>query len=334
MYNLTRIFTIMALSLLSSQTILAQTIITFEDIEIGVDTFWNGSDQSGGFMSENVFFPNVYVTDFGGYWASGWALSSRTDTEDATFNNLYSAKPGMGTEASQQYVIGQQDAVIEFTDEPIHGQEVSGLYLTNTTYAHGVIRDGNMFSKKFGGETGDDPDFFKLTIKKQLSNGELSTDSVDFYLADYRFDDNDMDYIVEDWTWVDLSSLGELSTGEAIIFSLSSSDFDENGMLTPSFFALDDLTIDEILSVKKPLVQNIDMSVYPNPTTDVVALDWTNINDQTADITIFDTNGRLVSSWKDVPSTSALRVNHLSKGMYVLRVEMETFYVVKKLQVK
>jgi hypothetical protein len=37
-----------------------------------------------------------------------------------------------------------------------------GVYVTNTTYAYNSMRDGDMFAKKFGGPTGNDPDWYKL----------------------------------------------------------------------------------------------------------------------------------------------------------------------------
>ncbi|HDM77155.1 MAG TPA: DUF4465 domain-containing protein, partial [Deltaproteobacteria bacterium] len=116
-------------------------------------------------------------------------------------------------------------------------REITGAYFTNTTYAYLSMRDGDAFAKKFGGDSGSDPDWFKLTITGIGESGS-KTGEVDFYLADYRFDDNSKDYIVDKWTWVDLSSLGEVV---ALQFALSSSDSGEWGMNTPAYFAMDDL---------------------------------------------------------------------------------------------
>ena len=85
--------------------------------------------------------------------------------------------------------------------------------------------NGDQFAKKF--EAGD---WFKLTITGKDSNGVV-TDTVDFLLADGTD-------IVDAWTWVDLSGLGEV---KSILFSLSSSDTGAFGMNTPSYFALDSI---------------------------------------------------------------------------------------------
>ena len=64
------------------------------------------------------------------------------------------------------------------------------------------------------------------------------TDTVDFYLADFRFEDNSQDYIVTDWTWLDLNTLGNVTE---ISFAWSSSDTGVWGMNTPAYFCMDDV---------------------------------------------------------------------------------------------
>jgi hypothetical protein len=100
------------------------------------------------------------------------------------------------------------------------------------------MRDGDLIAKKFGGKSGNDEDWFKLTIKGIDAQGHY-TSSVDFYLADFRFKDNKKDYIVDKWSWVDLSSLGNVVKLE---FRLSSSDNNAQfGMNTPSYFCFDNV---------------------------------------------------------------------------------------------
>ena len=65
-----------------------------------------------------------------------------------------------------------------------------------------------------------------------------SVKSVDFYLADYRFDNNSLDYIVDKWTTVDLTLLGKINK---LTFRFSSSDNGNWGMNTPSYVCLDNL---------------------------------------------------------------------------------------------
>ena len=100
------------------------------------------------------------------------------------------------------------------------------IRLTNTTYTALSMRDGDSFAKKFGGGTGNDPDFFLLNIQGRDASDAI-TGIVPFYLADYRFSNNALDYIVSQWTTVDLSSLPVNTT--ALTFELTSSDVGPSG---------------------------------------------------------------------------------------------------------
>ncbi|NET62290.1 MAG: DUF4465 domain-containing protein, partial [Symploca sp. SIO2E6] len=110
----------------------------------------------------------------------------------------------------------------------------------NTTYAALSMLNGDQFAKKFGGPSGNDPDFFLLTITG-LDDSNAVVSTVDFYLADYRFADNSQDYILDTWELLDLSSL----TGATrLSFAVTSSDIGPFGLNTPAYFALDDLTLE------------------------------------------------------------------------------------------
>ena len=210
----------------------------FENLGLAPGEYWNGSDQRGGFESDRLMFGNYYNADWH-FWA-GFSLSSVNNTNTPGYNNQYAVwMPGTGVGGTGTYAVvydspwDEQD-VVTFPAPAL----VKGLYVNNTTYAALSMRDGDWFSKKFGGETGDDPDWFKLTITGKDSNGQ-TLKSVEFYLADYRFTNNALDYIVSDWTWVDLSSLGPQV--KTLHFTLSSSDTGEWGMNTPAYFALDNI---------------------------------------------------------------------------------------------
>jgi hypothetical protein len=110
------------------------------------------------------------------------------------------------------------------------------------------MKNGDVVAKKFGGVTGTDPDWFKLTITGSL-NGNPSAQSVDLYLADFRSPDTTQHYIVKDWQWVDLSSLGNVNE---VQFTLSSSDTGSFGMNTPAYFAIDNFTSNS----QVPVTQN------------------------------------------------------------------------------
>ena len=226
----------------ASYTDAAVSAVDFEDIPLA-GTFDNGAGGSGKFTSQGVDFLNHYDSDFGSW--DGFAISRSTDSTTSGFGNQYSAWPGSGHAGSTIYAVGYENSfdghrpTIEFgslVDMSLGG----GAYITNTTYAALSMRDGDGFTDPFGGASGNEADWFLLTITG--FSGTSETGSQDFYLADYRFADNSQDYIVDDWTWVDFSSLGEV---DRIEFSLSGSDVGAFGLNTPAYFAMDNLSVPE-----------------------------------------------------------------------------------------
>ena len=115
------------------------------------------------------------------------------------------------------------------------GWHVEGAWFTNTTWAALSMRDGDGFADPF---TTDD--WFKLTIYGVDAEETILDNYLDFYLADFRSSDSAEHYILDEWEWVDLSSL---SGARSLFFNLSSSDVGEWGMNTPAYFAIDNITL-------------------------------------------------------------------------------------------
>jgi hypothetical protein len=213
-------------------------VVTFETVPLGPSGYYNGSDQSGGVVLEGATFNNNYNSTYGSW--SGFAVSNHTDTTTAGYLNQYSAYPG-GGEASVNYAVGYystyETATTNVTFASLTNLAGKGAVFTNTTYAAlDMLNGGDFGSKKFGGVSGNDADWFLLTIQGFDAGVQTGT-TVNFYLADFRFTDNSQDYVVDDWRYVDFSALGSV---DELRFSLTSSDFDANGPLTPTFFAMDD----------------------------------------------------------------------------------------------
>ncbi|MGI6718849.1 MAG: DUF4465 domain-containing protein [Bacteroidales bacterium] len=267
----------------------------FEDLTLDDNSYWNGSDESGSFTSGGVTYYNNYDPQYHSW--SGFAYSNTTDTETPGFLNQYSAITGGGMDAGPEggtnygigfvpldYISGTYTPIqIELEIEGDKEYIVSGFYVTNTTFAYLSMLYGDDFSKKFGGVTGDDPDWFKLIITGiDYHNNETGT--VEFYLADYRFDDNSLDYIIDRWVWVDLVELGRV---KKLQFTLESSDVSEFGMNTPAYFAIDNLAYldgDEVID---------NPPVVVNPIEDIILTE----NEYTIDLNnVFeDPNGDMLS---------------------------------------
>ena len=249
----------------------------FEDLTLSEESYWDGSDASGNFVSGLARFAN---NNFGGFW-DGWAYSNTSDVTTPGSVNQYSATTGAGFDTSgsegknygvayvpTDWVTYEAKTVqLSFTDSSSH--YIKGLYVTNSTYATLSMEQGDAFAKKFGGENGNDPDYFKLLIWG-LENG-TETDTVEFYLADFRFADNTKDYIVKTWQWVELSSLGKADT---LLFSVASSDVGTWGINTPMYFNTDNfyVALDTV-----PLIINPVTDITGKDNSDDAVIDISNV---------------------------------------------------------
>jgi hypothetical protein len=295
------------ISLLLTHSIHAQ-MSNFEFPNVPAPGYWNGSDQSGGFSSGDVYFPNKYDTAFGGYWASGFAWSTVNDTTTPGYTNLYASASGGGFN-SAGYGVVQQGAVMRLNGGD---RVIQGLYINNGTYARLSMRNGDTFAKKFGGITGNDPDFFKVVLNG-YNNGVMLSDSIEFYLADYRFSDNSQDYIVKNFTVLPASALGPV---DSVKFTLRSSDNGPFGMNTPAFFVIDDVLLAPTAGLESA-ESAYSISVFPNPSNGLFTL----ISEKGIDhIQVYDMSGRLIQS-------AVLKGMHRSEvfietpGAYLLRVQ-------------
>jgi hypothetical protein len=222
------------LSLGLTTSIQAQLLdmLSFSELLVQPDTFLNGADGTQEFYADDWTIPVHYdAQNF--YWASGTAVSSMRDTSDGSYLNLYSAY--FHDTAMNAYGIANLGAEeLHLTYNVITDVVTSylSINITNTTYALHSMRNGDQFSKKFGGPSGNDPDYFFIRFYS-------GSDSLDFYLADFRFSNDSLDYIVDDWVTVDMSSLGVVEGG--LRARLFSSDTGAFGINTPLFFAYDEL---------------------------------------------------------------------------------------------
>ena len=215
----------------------------------GVETVENrfGSDvtvRRSNFTSGNgnptADFSNEYIVEFDSW--SGWSYSKDIDALTSGFINQYSAIAGGGANGSASYGVAFGNTNFTF-DSPFDFTG-RGIEITNTTYVHNAIRDGDQFSRRFGDDSSTSavetsvPDLFSLAIEGfNLGN---STGVIDFALADYRFSDDGADFIIDDWTFVDLSALGVV---DALGFTFSSTDSGAFGINTPQYFAIDNIGI-------------------------------------------------------------------------------------------
>ena len=174
------------------------------------------------------------VSTYGGF-GMAFTYSSLTDTVTPGYMNN-AAITGSGVNSNSYFTVNTGGDMwgidTEITFEEGKAYFAKECYVTNSTYAYRAIKDHNDGGSGLVKEwTADDS--FTLTITGY--NGETETGQVEFKLAD-GFN------IVKTWEKVDLSSLGEVTT---LHFALSSTDNNDYGMATPSYFCLDQLTVSD-----------------------------------------------------------------------------------------
>ena len=239
-----RVINLLAISaiLLSASIARAEAAVsTFDDLPLPPNSFYFPAASTNIVSGPATYNHHFETPDppFPGCCWTGWTYSSMTDTTTAGPDNQYSAYPGIGAQGSANYGVAFLGQPVGPTVTFATPSVVSGAYFTNTTYAALSMLNGDGFAKKFGGVSGNDPDFLELIITGKDISGN-TTGTVDFFLADYRFADNSKDHIVNAWTPVDLSALGAV---KQLTFGLVSSDNNPKfGMNTPAYFAMDSLT--------------------------------------------------------------------------------------------
>jgi hypothetical protein len=220
-------------------------VIGFEDVNVPTPPgYVNGSGGAGGtttFTSGGATFNNFYDTSFGN-WA-GWSVSRVNDVSTQGFGNQYAAynlPNGVG-DNSPTYGVAYLDDFNHVTPTitlPPGTKPVSAR-ITNTTYAALIMLmgDPNNFARKFDVAH---QDLFTLTINGYDALGTL-IGHVDFNLADYRVPSVvSQSYVISQWTTVDLTPLGD---AHSLQFTFASTDSGASGINTPTYVALDNLTV-------------------------------------------------------------------------------------------
>lgn len=305
-----------AVALLATSTVFSQDsgdTLTFESFDLGGNSYYNGTDGTPNFTIGNFTLSNsLSVEEWGDNW-NGFAVSKVQDITTSGFGNQYAAFTNGGADGSEQYGIYFAGygglPVIEFSTPSV----VKSIQLTNTTYVGISMRDGDAYGKQFGspndalgnpdGTNGED--WFLLQIIPLDENDNLLGDTIDFYLADFRFADDNDDYIVNTWETLTFDNV----VAKKLAFKLTSSDVGINGMNTPSYFAFDNLVASPTVGVES--VAKIEAAIFPNPATDKFVVKTT----ENGTMTITNTLGQVIKT-VTVNGATTVDVSELPAGLY------------------
>jgi len=210
-------------------------VVDFSDLTLAPDSFFNGGQTTNtdGWVSQGVSFGNSFNSSSGGFW-NGFAYSNVNDTTTGDFTNQYAAITGTAF-AGSIYAVGYRGSRA-FIDLPA-GMLPTSTRLTNTTYAARDMETGSQFSKQFG-----PGDFFTVTFTgyAEAAATGSATGATTFYLADFR---DGKSLIVNTWELLDLAPLVAAGQPASIGLTWDSSDVGQFGINTPTYVALDALTL-------------------------------------------------------------------------------------------
>ena len=300
----------------------ANAQIDFELSLTDPETFNNGSEGPDGFDFSPIQLVNYYDTAFN--YFTGFAISNVTDNTTPGYTNQYSAYPGAGADNSSVYAVAYSSPKFYSTSPEV---SILSFDVSNTTYAGLSMLEGDSFGKKFGEDTNavgeidgtNGADFFKVWII--CSNVEEGNkDSIEFYLADYRFTDDSEDYIVDSWETISLSDFSFNVTSVSMRFE--SSDNGEFGMNTPAYVAIDNINWEAPVGISES-IQN-DYQVYPNPLNDVLTTEGPK-----GIITVTNINGKLISKGMHTMQSN-VDFSELPKGVYMVNMSTPKGTVTKK----
>ena len=212
----------------------ASLVVTFDELPLDPDSYWNGSDESGGFISQAVTFQNSF-NDWGGGFTSwaGFSYSNVDDTNTPGFGNQYAAFTGTAVGGAGNYAVGYYSAydptpVIVLPRETLP----LGFYVVNTTYAARHMLEGDSFFERDPFGPGD---WMTLTIEG-FDAFNQSQGTVEVELANFLSPDPGDHFILSDWEWVNLEALG--TRVQILSFIVSSNDD-----FVPTYFAMDHFTV-------------------------------------------------------------------------------------------
>lgn len=214
----------------------SETVADFENISLAPESYINGSDGITDFASGNIVFPVEYDNENNEFY--GFAVSNTKDLIKFGQDNLYTCVAGGGWDESDNYAVGHcvNSDTLRFVDYG-GGYEVRGFFITNTYFTYASIKYGYGSHEKFGGVDGTDPDWYKITLRG-IDKSNMIVDERDIYLADYRYDDDSKDFVLNHFVYIDLRSFGRLK--ELIITSSSSRSVNGERDI-PQYFCLDDI---------------------------------------------------------------------------------------------
>ncbi|MGN1245728.1 MAG: DUF4465 domain-containing protein [Muribaculaceae bacterium] len=217
-------------------------------IEYDANGVWKGATDASAVISYgDMTFSHNYFADWNSW--EGFVATRNNDTDDYSAGNWlehqYTAITGGGISGNATpYMVAYWNSS-EVLDDALtvkpscritYGSEGTlfrplSAFVTNTTYAYYAMAEGTAWSKKF--EQGD---YLKLLAYGITADNTISG-PVEIALADY---DSKFDAPANEWIFFNLEPLGVV---KEVFFRMESSDTGKWGINTPTYFAIDRMSV-------------------------------------------------------------------------------------------
>jgi len=289
-------------------------VADFEDLYLAPETYWQGPDgntdtnMESKFYSGSYAFSNTYYPDWN-YWG-GYGYSNVTTTsfdpakfDTQQFRSVVGHGAGNTANYAVVYTMGARTD-INFTHTAT-ADVIPGVYLTNAAYTYHSIINGDSFM----GTAFAEGDWFKLIFKGTKTDGTTTTKEI--YLADYRSANVSERFVVTDWKWYDLSSLGLITK---LSVTVDGSRKNSGGLTIPAYFCMDKLGAESGISTGKTDLCQSTIQVYPNPFSEYFIVK----SDKAQPLKLFNISGQCLISVQVVEGINRIEVQSLPKGSYLI----------------
>ena len=225
---------------------------TYELVSAANGTIDANGNYHKDFTNNGVVFEGLGL--YGGTFPCGFGLSNLTTTT----GSYYESSANMGLEGPDSVYLNAYYSDYAGTAE----HNIIRMDDNSTFKPMGVYVSNSMSTYNYNTTSLPANCYLKMVAYGYDASGDITGTSY-IYLADKR---NGLNINVKDWTYLNLSSLGECSK---VIIKLESNDDGGYGINPPSYFCLDNFVIDISSSI-------------PNLPISVRTLAATNVNDNSA----------------------------------------------------
>ena len=293
-------------------------VATFENLELPDNSYWCGEFydeddedmgfsqgwfESGSFQFNNFYWPDYSTWSFFAYSSRTEKTFSSTSMEVDQFNSITGGGAGGSRIFGVAFPASYMGHTVMTVNDEEEAAEIPGMEIVNTAWVVDCILNGDGYEGKF--QTGD---WLKLILTGY--NGEEETATKEFYLADFQSENPDEHYYLDEWTWIDLSELGKVTSVE---YKIDSSKKNAYGITTPTYVCIDNVGAGE------------EESKIFTIGDDRLTLNWIAGSRRMAVVggtsyRVVDMTGKVIEAGTLMGKTASIDLSALTAGIYIVSI--------------